>query len=321
MLKRAYIFSALMLLAAVLVTACSPAATGGGGGEAERRQATTEQYYYDETAAKEAPPSDGGMALQADAMYGYAATTGAAPMTVDRLVIKNASLSLVVKNPAETLNAISQLAEGMGGFVVSSNTYQASVDAAGNKIMQGYITVRVPAEKLTEALTQLKGMAVTVNSENVSGEDVTAQYTDLESQLTNLEAAEAQLQTIMEGASKTEDVLNVYNQLVSIRGQIEMVKGQMKYYRESAAMSLINIDLIPDALSQPLQVAGWQPQGVAKEAFEALVRDLQGVADFFIRLAVHGGPLALLFGLPLLLIGRAIFTRLRRRMTKPAVTA
>lgn len=318
MLKRVYIFSALMLLAAVLVTACSPAASGGGG--AERRQ-TTEGYYANE-AAKEVPPSDGVAAPEADAMlYAVTSASAGAPPTIDRLVIKNASLSLVVKNPAETLNAISQLAEGMGGFVVSSNTYQASVDAAGNKIMQGYITVRVPAEKLTEALTQLKGMAVTVNSENVSGEDVTAQYTDLESQLTNLEAAEAQLQTIMEGANKTEDVLNVYNQLVSIRGQIEMVKGQMKYYRESADMSLISIDLIPDALSQPLQVAGWQPQGVAKEAFEALVRDLQGLADFFIRLAVHGGPLALLFGLPLLLIGRAIFTRLRRRMTKPAATA
>lgn len=314
MLKRLHIFSVLMVLAAVLVAACSPAAGSGGG--ADTRQSTEEQYYAD--AVKEIPPSDGSVAIDADALY-YAASIApaGAPAAVDRLVIKNANLALVVINPAESVGVISQLAEAMGGFVVSSNTYQASVDAQGNKIMQGYVTIRVPAERLTEALTQLKGMAVTVNSENISGEDVTAQYTDLESQLTNLEAAEAQLQAIMEGASRTEDVLNVYNQLVSIRGQIEMVKGQMKYYRESAAMSLISIDLIPDALSQPLQVAGWKPEGVVKEAFEALVRDLQGIADFFIRLAVHGGPLALLFGLPLLLIGSVVVKRLRRRMTKP----
>lgn len=311
MIKRSHIFSVLMVLAAVLVAACSPATGSGGGAE----------YYYDEVV-KEAPPSDGGSAPvpEADAMYGYTTSgaLGSAPVTVDRLVIKNANLALVVKNPAESVSAISQLAEAMGGFVVGSNTYQASVDSLGNKIMQGYITIRVPAEKLSEALTQLKGMAVTVNSENISGEDVTAQYTDLESQLTNLEAAEAQLQAIMDGASKTEDVLNVYNQLVNIRGQIEMVKGQMKYYRESAAMSLISIDLIPDALSQPIQVAGWKPEGAVKEAFEALVRDLQGIADFLIRLAVRGGPLALLFGLPLFIIGRIVINRLRRRMTKPA---
>jgi hypothetical protein len=314
MLKRFHIFSALMVMAAVLVTACSPAV----GSEPGLTTSGDGAGYYDE-AAKEIPLADGIAVTEADAAYrmSVGAAPANAPAAVDRLVIKNASLSLVVKDPAQSVSAISQLAEAMGGFVVSSNTYQASLDEQGNKIMQGYITIRVPAEKLSEALTQLKGMAVTVNSENVSGEDVTAQYTDLESQLTNLEAAEAQLQEIMEGATRTEDVLNVYNQLVSIRGQIEMVKGQMKYYRESAAMSLISIDLIPDALSQPLQVAGWQPQGVVKEAFEALVRDLQGIADFLIRLVVHGGPLALLFGLPLLLIGRVVVKRLRRWMAKP----
>ncbi len=315
MLKRLHIFSVLMVLAAVLVVACGPAAG---------RDATTEEQYYAYDGTTSTTGSGGSDEVSqpalpdADALYREAGAPPAnAPTIVDRLVIKNASLSLVVKNPAESVGVISQLAEAMRGFVVGSNTYQASIDELGNKIMQGYITIRVPAERLSEALTQLKGMAVTVNSENVSGEDVTAQYTDLESQLTNLEAAEAQLQKIMDGATKTEDVLNVYNQLVGIRGQIEMVKGQMKYYRESAAMSLISIDLIPDALSQPLQVAGWQPQGVVKEAFESLVRDLQGIADFLIRLAVHGGPLALLFGLPLLLIGRVVVNRLRRRMAKP----
>lgn len=316
MLKRLHIFSVLITLAAVLLVACSPAATGGS-----TRQSAEEGYYYD--ADKAVPPADGTVATTTDALYGMGgeAAPASAPLAVDRLVIKNANLSLVVTDPTQSLTAISQMAEGLGGFVVSSNSYQASVDQAGNKIMQGYVTIRVPADKLSDALTQLKGMAVTVNSENISGEDVTAQYTDLESQLTNLEAAEAQLQAIMEGASRTEDVLNVYNQLVMIRGQIEAVKGQMKYYRESAAMSLISIDLIPDALSQPLQVAGWKPEGAVKEAFEALVRDLQGIADFLIRLVVHGGPLLLLFGLPLFIIGRIILGRLRRRATKPVTAA
>jgi hypothetical protein len=232
---------------------------------------------------------------------------------VERLVIKNASLALVVKDPLASVNSITALAEGLGGFVVSSNTYQASTDAEGNKIMQAYVTIRVPVEKLSEALGQLKGMAVEVRSENVSGEDVTAQYTDLESQLTNLEAAEAQLQNIMEGATRTEDVLNVYNQLVVVRGQIEQIKGQMKYYRDSAAMSAISLELIPDALAQPLQVAGWKPEGVAKEAFEALVRAFQGLATAGIWAAIYLLPLALVFGLPLYVIGRWVV----RKLSKP----
>jgi hypothetical protein len=180
--------------------------------------------------------------------------------------------------------------------------------------------VRVPAEKLQDALAQLKSLAVSVTSENTTGEDVTAQYTDLESHLKNLEAAEAQLQKIMDSATKTEDVLNVYNQLVSIRDQIEQVKGQMKYYSESAAMSLIAVDLVPDALSQPIEIGGWKPQGVAKQAVEALIEALQGLATAVIWGAVFCLPLGLLFGLPGFFGARWAWRKWGKR-TKPAPTA
>jgi hypothetical protein len=229
-----------------------------------------------------------------------------------RLVIKNASLSLIVKDPEGAANEINALANELGGYVVSSNTYRASVDAQGNEIKQASVSLRVPVEKLDQALRQLKGLAVEVESENLSGEDVTSQYTDLESQLRNLEAAEAQLQKIMDGANRTEDVLNVYNQLVAIRGQIEQVKGQMKYYRESALLSLITVNLIPDALSQPLEVGGWKPEGVAKEAFEALLRAFQELATAAIWIGIYVLPLLLVFGLPLWLVGRWAVRRLRK---------
>lgn len=231
---------------------------------------------------------------------------------LNRLVIKNASLALVVQDPEGSANAINALANELGGYVVSSNTYRASVDAEGNEIKQANVSLRVPVEKLDEAIRRLKAMAVEVDSENISGEDVTSQYTDLESQLRNLEAAEAQLQKIMEDANRTEDVLNVYNQLVSIRGQIEQVKGQMKYYQESASLSLISVNLIPDALSQPLEVGGWKPEGVAKEAFEALVRAFQELATAAIWIGIYLLPLALVFGLPLWLVGRWAMRRLRK---------
>ncbi|MBL8045140.1 MAG: DUF4349 domain-containing protein [Anaerolineales bacterium] len=238
--------------------------------------------------------------------------TATAGGELGRLVIKNASLSLIVKDPESAANEINALANELGGYVVSSNTYRASVDAQGNEIKQASVSLRVPVEKLDQALRQLKGLAVEVESENLSGEDVTSQYTDLESQLRNLEAAEAQLQKIMDGANKTEDVLNVYNQLVSIRGQIEQVKGQMKYYRESALLSLITVNLIPDALSQPLEVGGWKPEGVAKEAFEALLRAFQELATAVIWIGIYVLPLLLVFGLPLWLVGRWVLRRFRK---------
>ena len=113
------------------------------------------------------------------------------------------------------------MAEAMGGFVVSSYVYKTAYGNEGLTADQATITVRVPADKLDEALADQGRGRREVRSENISGEDVTQQYTDLQSRLRNLDAAEAQLLDIMKGATKTEDVLAVYNQLVQVRGEIE----------------------------------------------------------------------------------------------------
>ncbi len=161
-------------------------------------------------------------------------------------------------------------------------------------------------------------MAVEVRNVNVTGQDVTSQYTDLQSQLRNAQAAEAKLTDIMNAATKTEDVMAVFNQLPQVRQQVEQLKGQIQYFDESASMSAISVDLIPDALNQPLEVGGWQPQGVAKDALEALLHAFQGLATGAIWIGLYLLPLALIIGLPLYLVLRLIARRLRR--TKP-VTA
>jgi len=294
----------LMILAALLLSACGAAATPApGADQAESRGGASTGFA---PPAATAAPELGARASDAT--------------TTERLVIKNATLSLVVKDSAASVNSISTLADGLGGFVVSSNVYQTSTDAAGNKIMRAQIVIRVPADKFLPAIEQLEGMTVTgkADSKNITGEDVTAQYTDLESQLRNLEAAEQQLQRIMDSATKTEDVLAVYNQLVSIRGQIEQVKGQMQYYREAAALSLISIDLIPDVLSQPIEIGGWKPQGIAKDAIETLVVVLQFLGSLAIYGVLFCLPLGLLFGIPGYFLVR--FGLRRFRKAKPAAS-
>ncbi|RME90446.1 MAG: DUF4349 domain-containing protein, partial [Anaerolineae bacterium] len=131
------------------------------------------------------------------------------PPVQERLVIKTAELAIVVSNPAVKMEEIQRMAEEMGGFVVSSNLYQTYLRGGGT-VPEGSITVRVPAEKLHDALAQIKSNVVDVRSESISGQDVTADYVDLQSRLRNLEAAEARLTEIMEQAEKTEDVLAVF---------------------------------------------------------------------------------------------------------------
>ena len=224
-----------------------------------------------------------------------------------RMVIKNASLSIVVEEPGATIDAITALAADLGGFVVSSNFYRVEVNG-GVEVPEAYITIRVPADELDNALAEIKSGAGQILNESVSGQDVTQEYTDLESRLRNLENAEQQLTAIMDEAYKTEDVLQVYNQLVGVQEQIELIKGQMQYFEQSAALSAISVNIQANEAVQPLKIGNWQPVGVAKRAIQALINTLQFFADFIIWMVLLVIPVVLILYFP----GRWIWKAAKR---------
>jgi hypothetical protein len=254
---------------------------------------------------------------------GASANTAA---TQERMITMTVDLSIVVADPQKKMDAINQLAKDLGGYLISMDMSQVYI-SNGGMAPQGRISIRVPATSLDNALSQIKTGVVDVQSENRSGQDVTSQYVDLQSQLTNLERAEKDLQDIMDEAknnpgndstTKTQDVLNVYNQLVGIRGQIEQIKGQMKYLEETTSTSAINVTLIAEETIKPIEIGGWKPQGVARDAIQALVKFLQGFVNFIIYLALLILPILIVIFGPLALIVWGIVALVKRRKAKRA---
>jgi len=303
-MKNRFIFA--LVITSLILAGCSAASS---------------TYTVDEglTAPSEAPvampelareAAQEGYSLDNKGAYAYSMDQSAA--SVERLVIKNATLSIAVDDPLKTMDTISKMAEAMGGFVVKADMYQQRL-SNGAEVPQVSMTIRVPAERLNEAMDTIKAeTTLPIINENLSSEDVTADYTDLNSKLTNLEAAEKQLQEIMASATKTEDVLAVYSQLVYVREQIEVIKGQMLYYERSASLSSISIQLLANAAVQPITIAGWQPKGVAKEALQSLVNTLQDLGSFGIRLVIQYIPTLLLIFGPIALVTWGIVALVKR---------
>lgn len=217
----------------------------------------------------------------------------------NRVIIYTGNIALVVSDTRESMTVITNLAVEQGGYVSASNVFQSS------GVPRGQITIRVPAEKYLDTLDKLRALAVRVETENSGTQDVSEEYTDLQSRKTNLEVTEKALQTLLEERQRvgsTSDILEVYRELTEVRGQIEQLEGRLRYLANQAALSTITIDLIPDILSQPVSIAGWEPQGVAKEAVQALVLALQGLANVLIWLVIFVLPLLLIFLIPVVLV-------------------
>ena len=244
-------------------------------------------------------------------------TSGVQEVQQQRIVLKNANITIKVEDPAEIINRIAFMAERRGGFVVSSSTYQSYYYDAEKQLTQGYIQIRVPAEDLTVTLDEIRGFTTEpkfdVSSESISGQDVTSEYTNLESRLRNLEDAEEQLRGFLEKAEDTEAVLKVYNQLKGVNEEIEIIKGQLKYYSESAAMSSIYIEVLPKYKVTEIQIGGWNPQGVAKQAIQRLINASQSIANAFIWILLFILPVLVLLALPVVIFVLILRALIRRR--------
>jgi hypothetical protein len=294
-------------LLALLLGACSPAASTPGPNPS----------FTGKTASDQAPaaPAESRSAGQVSNALG----SNVPQQSIQRIVIVNASLSVVVADPEQSMNRIRQMANDMGGYVVSANLFQTTLDNGG-QAPQATIKIRVPAERLSEALDKIKGESNRPPlSESQDSQDVTSDYTDQQSRLKNLQNTEQQLTKIMDAATKTEDVLSVYNQLTQVREQIEVIQGQIKYYEESR-LSEVSVELIPNEAVLPLTIGGWQPVGVARNAVQALINTVKVLANAAIWVIIYILPVLLVlyvvFILPLSLIWRA--WRRRRARNKAA---
>jgi hypothetical protein len=309
-MKKSRVLIGIVVLALIL-SGCAKAATSN--------LATDKAGYDASRQSMEAPLASSGAPATAPQplspeLQNSTGVTSAEP-AFEQMIIMNADLSIAVDDPGKSMAAIQALATGMGGFTVSSSLYKTQT-YAGIEVMEATITVRVPAEKLNDALAQIKAMtgdAVKYTlTENITGQDVTQNYTDLKSRLRNLQEADVKLSELYDKAVKTEDALAIYNQKVQVTEQIEVIKGQMQYYEQASAKSAITVRIVAKETIAPITVAGWQPEGVARDAVQALINFGKGLVNFLIWLGILIIPIVLVLGLPIFFFVRWLVRRNRR---------
>jgi len=164
---------------------------------------------------------------------------GAMPeeLAVERKIIRTGYITLEVADVAQTMGQVAQVADELGGYVVSSHKREVETKTYGS------VAIRVPADRFGEAFDRLRQLAVKVPSESTESRDVTEEYVDLQARLHNLEATETQYLVLMEKAETVEEMLKVQQALSNVRGQIEQIEGRIKYLERTSDMALIEVSL------------------------------------------------------------------------------
>ncbi|HET6822574.1 MAG TPA: DUF4349 domain-containing protein [Anaerolineales bacterium] len=223
----------------------------------------------------------------------------------NRMIIKNADVRLMVKDTDVAIDRATQIIGDAGGYIVSSRVWYQ--DYYGNSLKYAAVTIGVPVDEFERTLVKLRDLAVRVVDEVASGDDVTEQYVDLQSQLTNLEATRARIQEFLQDAKTVDEALRINQELANIEAQIEQIKGRMNYLNDRSAFSTLTINfepefpvLTPTPTPTPYPTATpvpWKPGETFTEAKNTVTVAYQGIADFLIWVAVVIVPIFLPLGL------------------------
>jgi hypothetical protein len=225
-----------------------------------------------------------------------------APEVTNRKVVQESDMSLLVKDVRDASKKIIATAEGMGGYMVSSNYSSPGESPTAS------IVIRVPATKLQTVLDSYRGVAIRVVSENLSGQDVTDQYVDIDARLAVLNATKAKFQDLMAKAVEISDMLNVQREIINLQSQIDSYKGQQLYLDKTAEMARVSVYLSTDEYSLPYAPSGvWRPEVVFKTAVRSLVQTVRSGVDKAIWIVVYGA-----IWIPVLIIGVFLYRRFKK---------
>ena len=150
------------------------------------------------------------------------------------LVVKTGSLDLQVPTTAlrPTINRVTTTVVGLGGYIVKQDASYNADDPTGT------ITVRVPVNRFETAVSDINGLpGVKVLGDRETGKDVTAQYVNVQAQITALTTEEQSILKLLAQADNLNDILNLHGQVTAIQSQIDQLQGQNNLLRNQAAFS------------------------------------------------------------------------------------
>jgi len=267
---------------ALVLGACSQAATTAGAPATAGRTEVGSGFAADAS-------SKGGAPLTVAPQEGIPAVV----VNADRNLILTAKIDMRTKDPWATSQTVQQLAGSLGGDVLNVNESGTSDNRTAS------LTIRVPSRSFQEALRQIRALDGEVVTSNVSGQDVTDQFVDLQARLTAKQAEEARYNALLVRANTIDEILKIDSALSNVRTQVEQLTGQINSIKSRTDFSTISMSVSPITIlpvSEPARA--WDPAKTVVRALGALAAMLQVFGDLAIWLIVFGWiPLIALAGI------------------------
>ena len=246
---------------------------------------------------------------------------GSTAEAADRKIIRNADITIEVPSTVEAQHQVTSIAESHDGFVVTSEAKQRESNDPAQRTLEIKLVVRVPSNQFGRAFDEIKKLAGNTPAEQVTSQDVTEDFIDLEARIKTQKALEVQFLEIMRQANKIADALEVQRQIAEVRTEIEKLEGRKRFLENRSSLSTINVNI-----QTPKPIITVTQTGFGHSLREAVSDSVTLASDmvlFFARFVIMMVPVLLFVFLPMgvairYLVRRAKRMRLAQALATPA---
>lgn len=227
----------MAVLTALVLTACGSASFSTG---AEKMEVEAETMA-------DSPKMDSGRKLpqvsapQAAGQEREQAENGeqAEALPQSRKLIRTVTLNIETEDYDGILRHIGEKTAALGGYTEQSEAGGRQVDARGEPIPRyASLTLRIPSDRLDEFITDAENQGNVVSrSENT--QDITLQYSDVESRKKTLEIEQERIWALLEQAETLDGVIALEERLSEIRYELESMESRLRMYDNQVEYSII----------------------------------------------------------------------------------
>jgi Domain of unknown function (DUF4349) len=204
------------------------------------------------------------------------------------MIARTADITITARDFAKTRTALDDLLRRRQGYMG-----QLNVSTPTDGVRSLTATLRVPADQLDPALADLRALG-RVQSESQSGEEVSAQYVDLEARLQNARNTEERLTALLrQQTGKLSDVLAVETEASRVRGEIESMEAEKKLLDTRIAYATLNVTISEVFKAQIKMVPDSMGSRFHNATIDGYQSAINGLIAFLLFLVAYGPSLLL----------------------------
>ena len=226
-----------------------------------------------------------------DSMESGAGITGGSPEFADQKLITTVGVRAETEDLDTLMGQLNTRIAELGGYIEYQNTYLGSAYST-YRYRSANMTIRIPAEKLSDFLQHVEGVSNVVSKEQ-SQENVTLQYVDTESRMAALQAERDRLMELLEQAGDLSDLLKIEERLTEVLYELESTTAQLRSLDNQ--VSYATVELFIDEVTAYTQT---QEQTVWQRIGSGFVKNIRRIGDdlvdFFVWLVTYSPQLIII---------------------------